>query len=95
MAKTSVVVRNEKRKVTVEKYAALREELKKKIAAGDEEAAKKLRALPRNSSATRVRNRCNLTGRGRGVYADYGLCRHQFRDLALAGKIPGMKKASW
>ncbi len=95
MAKTSVIVRNEKRKKIVERYAALREELKKKALAGDETAARKLRELPRNSSATRVRNRCNLTGRPRGVYAKFGLCRHQFRDLALEGKIPGVKKASW
>lgn len=95
MAKTSVVVRNEKRKEIVARYAALREELKKKALAGDEAAARKLRELPRNSSATRVRNRCNLTGRPRGVYAEFGLCRHQFRELALAGKIPGVKKASW
>jgi small subunit ribosomal protein S14 len=95
MAKTSVVVRNEKRKATVLKYAAVREELKKKVKAGDEEAARKLRALPRNSSATRVRNRCSMTGRPRGVYSEFGLCRHQLRDFAHAGKIPGMKKASW
>jgi small subunit ribosomal protein S14 len=95
MAKTSVVARNDRRKQKVEHYAVLRAELKAKAVAGDDEAMKKLRALPRDSSATRLRNRCNNTGRGRGVYADYGLCRHQFRDLALAGKIPGMKKASW
>lgn len=95
MAKTSVVVRNEKRKQMVERYAALREELKKKARAGDEAAARKLRELPRDSSPTRVRNRCNLTGRPRGVYAKFGICRHQLRELALQGKIPGMKKASW
>ncbi|MDX2128259.1 MAG: 30S ribosomal protein S14 [Chloroherpetonaceae bacterium] len=89
MAKKSVVVRNEKRKAMVEKYAAIREELKKK---GDVEA---IRELPRNSSPTRVRNRCSMTGRPRGVYKKFMLCRHQFRDMALSGKIPGMKKASW
>ena len=89
MAKKSVIARNEKRKALVEKYAAKREELKK---AGDYEALSK---LPRNSSATRVRNRCVLTGRGRGVYEKFGLCRHMFRKLALEGKIPGVKKASW
>ncbi|MDP8305748.1 MAG: 30S ribosomal protein S14 [Candidatus Chlorobium antarcticum] len=89
MAKKSVVARNEKRKRLVEQYAAKREELLK---AGDYEA---LRKLPRDSSATRVRNRCVLTGRGRGVYEKFGLCRHMFRKLALEGKIPGVKKASW
>ncbi|ANT65833.1 MULTISPECIES: 30S ribosomal protein S14 [Prosthecochloris] len=89
MAKKSVIARNEKRKALVEKYAAKREELKK---AGDYEALSK---LPRNSSPSRVRNRCVLTGRGRGVYEKFGLCRQQFRKLALEGKIPGMRKASW
>jgi len=89
MAKKSVIARNEKRKALVEKYAAKREELKK---AGDYEALSK---LPRNSSSTRVRNRCVLTGRGRGVYEKFGLCRQQFRKMALEGKIPGMRKASW
>ncbi|ABB23082.1 30S ribosomal protein S14 [Pelodictyon luteolum] len=89
MAKKSVIARNEKRKRLVEQYAAKREELLK---AGDYEA---LRKLPRDSSATRVRNRCVLTGRGRGVYEKFGLCRHMFRKLALEGKIPGVKKASW
>ncbi len=89
MAKKSVVARNEKRRALVEKYAAKREELKK---AGDYEA---LRKLPRDSSSTRIRNRCVLTGRGRGVYEKYGLCRQMFRQLALEGKLPGVKKASW
>lgn len=89
MAKKSVIARNEKRKQLVERYAVLREELKK---AGDYEA---LRKLPRDSSATRVRNRCVLTGRGRGNYEKFGLCRHMFRKLALEGKLPGVRKASW
>ena len=89
MAKKGVISRNEKRKKLVEKYAAKREELLK---AGDYEA---LRKLPRDSSATRVRTRCVLTGRGRGVYEKFGLCRQMFRKLALEGKIPGVRKASW
>ncbi|PWW82805.1 MULTISPECIES: 30S ribosomal protein S14 [Prosthecochloris] len=89
MAKKSVIARNEKRKALVEKYAAKREELKK---AGDYEALSK---LPRNSSPTRVRTRCVLTGRGRGVYEKFGLCRQMFRKLALEGKLPGVRKASW
>jgi len=89
MAKTSVVARNEKRKRLVAKYAAKRAELK---AAGDMVGLQK---LPRNSAPTRVRNRCFLTGRGKGVYRKFGLCRNMFRQLALEGKIPGIRKASW
>ncbi|HHE33145.1 MAG TPA: 30S ribosomal protein S14 [Chlorobaculum parvum] len=89
MARKSIIARNERRKELVEKYAAKREELKK---AGDYEA---LRKLPRDSSATRVRNRCILTGRGRGNYEKFGLCRNMFRKLALEGKLPGVRKASW
>jgi small subunit ribosomal protein S14 len=89
MARKSVVARNEKRKKLVEKYAQKRAELK---AAGDYEGLQK---LPRNSSPSRVRNRCNATGRGRGVYRKFGLCRHVFRQLASEGKIPGVRKASW
>ena len=89
MSKKSIIARNEKRKRLVEKYAAKREEL---IKAGDYEA---LRKLPRDSAATRVRSRCTLTGRGRSVYAKFGLCRHMFRKFALEGKLPGVKKASW
>ncbi len=73
----------------VAKYEARRAELK---AIGDYEGLQK---LPRNSSPSRVRNRCILTGRGRGVYKKYGLCRNVFRQLALEGKIPGIRKASW
>ncbi len=89
MAKTSVTARNEKRKRLVEKYAAKREELKKN---GDWEGLQK---LPRNSSPTRVQNRCTMTGRARGVYKKFGLGRNIFRQLALEGKIPGIRKASW
>lgn len=89
MAKTSVYARNEKRKRLVEKYRVRREELKK---LGDFE---NLQKLPRNSAPTRVRNRCVVTGRGRGVYRKFGLCRNVFRQLALEGKIPGIRKASW
>lgn len=89
MAKTSWIARNDKRKRTVEKFAKKRAELK---AAGDFEALQK---LPRNASPTRVRNRCSLTGRGRGFIGRYGLSRIKFRELALDGKLPGVKKASW
>jgi small subunit ribosomal protein S14 len=89
MAKKSIIARNERRIRLAEKYAAKRIELK---AAGDMEGLQK---LPRNSSPTRVRQRCLVTGRGRGVYRKYGLCRNMFRQLALEGKIPGIRKASW
>lgn len=89
MAKTSVVARNEKRKMLVQRYADRRKEMK---ALGDFIGLQK---LPRNSSVTRVRNRCSVTGRGRGVYRKFGLCRNIFRQLALEGKIPGIRKASW
>lgn len=89
MAKTSIIARNQKRIRLVAKYAERRAALK---AAGDMEGLQK---LPRNSSPTRVRNRCLITGRGKGVYRKFGLCRNMFRLLALEGKIPGMRKASW
>jgi small subunit ribosomal protein S14 len=89
MAKTSIIARNNKRIRMVAKYAERRAALK---AAGDMEGLQK---LPRNSSPTRVRNRCLITGRGKGVYRKFGLCRNMFRLLALEGKIPGMRKASW
>lgn len=89
MAKKAWIARNEKRKRTVEKYAEKRAALKE---AGDYEALQK---LPRNASPTRVRNRCSITGRGRGYIGQYGVSRIKFRELALAGKIPGVRKASW
>ncbi len=89
MSTTAVMARNRKRQRLVAKYAKKRAELK---AAGDYEGLQK---LPRNSSPTRVRNRCFVTGRGRGVYRKFGLCRNVFRQMALEGKIPGIRKASW
>ncbi len=89
MAKKSIIARNEKRQRLVAKYAAKRAELK---AAGDMVGLQK---LPRNSAKVRVRNRCFMTGRGKGVYRKFGLCRNMFRLLALEGKIPGIRKSSW
>ncbi|MFN0276899.1 MAG: 30S ribosomal protein S14 [Chitinophagales bacterium] len=89
MAKKSIIARNAKRERLVAMYAERREQLKKE---GNWEELDK---LPRNSSKVRVRNRCKLTGRPRGYIRDFGVCRNQFRDLALYGKIPGMTKASW
>ncbi len=89
MAKTSVVARNQKRVKLVEKYAEKRAALK---AAGDWEG---LQALPKNSAPSRIKNRCAVTGRGRGYLRAFGLSRIKFRELAREGKIPGVKKASW
>ncbi|CAG1770080.1 Alternate 30S ribosomal protein S14 [uncultured bacterium] len=89
MAKTSSKARQAKRERLVAKYAALRKELKEK---GDYAA---LQALPRNSSPTRLHNRCIMTGRPRAYMRKFGISRISFRDLALEGKIPGVRKASW
>lgn len=101
MAKTSMIAKNERRKRLVQQYREQRQELKSIIqdmTASDEkreEAARKLRSLPRNSSPTRVRNRCFVTGRPRGYYRKFGLSRIALRDLALRGDLPGVIKASW
>jgi len=89
MAKESIKARERKRERLVEKYAKKREELK---AAGDFEA---LDRLPKNSSKTRLHNRCKLTGRPRGYMRKFGISRVTFRELAAAGKIPGVTKSSW
>jgi small subunit ribosomal protein S14 len=101
MAKTSSIERNKKRERMAKSYAARREKLKK--AALDEAlpleerfaARLKLAQLPRNSSVTRVRNRCELTGRPRGFYRKLKLSRIALRDMASKGQIPGMVKSSW
>jgi small subunit ribosomal protein S14 len=89
MAKESVKARQRKREQMVAKYAVKRAALKE---AGDYAALDK---LPKNSSAVRLRNRCQLTGRPRGYLRYFGVCRLVFRDMALDGKIPGVRKASW
>ncbi len=89
MAKESVKARQRKREKMVAQYADKRAELK---AAGDYKA---LDELPRNSSKVRLKNRCQLTGRPRGYIRYFGLSRVMFRDMALNGKIPGIRKASW
>jgi small subunit ribosomal protein S14 len=101
MAKLSLVNREKKRRKTVAKFAVKRTEMIAVIRnakASDEEkdeARAKLQALPRNSSPVRLRNRCALTGRARGVYRKFGLGRSKLRDIAMRGEIPGMTKASW
>ena len=89
MAKKSVIARQNKRERMVEKYAERRKELRAK---GDYVA---LQTLPRDASPSRLRNRCQLTGRARGYIRVYGLSRIAFRDMARAGKIPGIRKSSW
>ena len=89
MAKESVKARELKRQKMVAKYATKRAALK---ASGDYEALDK---LPRNASPVRLHNRCKLSGRPRGYMRKFGISRVVFRDLALAGKIPGVTKASW
>ena len=89
MAKTSIIVRDLKRKKMITQYAAKRAELK---AIGDFEGLAK---LPRNSSRTRLTNRCIETGRSRGYMRQFGLSRISFREHASKGEVPGVTKASW
>jgi small subunit ribosomal protein S14 len=89
MAKESMKARQRKRLKMVERYADKRAALKD---AGDWDALQK---LPRNSAAVRLHNRCHLTGRPRGYMRQFGISRVTFREMALSGMIPGVKKASW
>jgi small subunit ribosomal protein S14 len=89
MAKTSVKARQKKRERMVTQYAEKRKELK---AAGDWKA---LDELPKNSSRVRLKNRCQISGRPKGYVRYFGISRIALRDMALDGKIPGLKKASW
>jgi small subunit ribosomal protein S14 len=101
MAKLALINREDKRRALVAKYAKKREAL---LAIIDNaslsdteryEARLKLQQLPRNASPSRLRNRCQLTGRPRGVFRKFGLCRNKIRELAFDGQIPGIVKASW
>ncbi len=89
MAKKSIIARQAKREKIVARFAEKRAALK---AAGDYAA---LDLLPKNASPVRLKNRCALTGRPRGYIRHFGVSRNMFRDMALAGKIPGVTKASW
>ncbi len=101
MAKKSAIERNENRKRLTKRYQVKRTELKaiiRNASTSPEErfsAQLKLAALPRNSAAVRIRNRCLLTGRSRGVYRKFNISRIALRDLASKGQIPGMLKSSW
>ena len=101
MAKTSMVNRDIKRTKLVKKYAAKRAELKRKVldprSSYEERTAAQvgLQKLPRDANPVRKRNRCVLTGRSRGVYAKFGLCRNKLREATMRGDVPGLRKASW
>jgi small subunit ribosomal protein S14 len=101
MPKTSAIERNKKRIKLSAKFKAKRTELKALLAnpaTTDEQffaAQKKLQKLPRNSAPIRIRNRCSLSGRPRAYIGRFGVSRITFRELALAGKIPGVTKSSW
>ena len=101
MAKTCMTEREIKRRDTVKKFAAKRDALNaiindQKASLEDRrEARAKLQTLPRNSSPVRLRNRCALTGRPRGVFSKFGIGRSKLRDLMMAGFVPGVTKASW
>ncbi|MEW5788122.1 MAG: 30S ribosomal protein S14 [Pseudomonadota bacterium] len=101
MAKLALINREDKRRKLVKKYATKRAALKaiikdmKRDDAERMEAQQKLQAMPRDASECRTRNRCQLTGRPRGVFRKFGLCRNKIREIAMKGEIPGVVKASW
>ncbi|TBR16233.1 30S ribosomal protein S14 [Rugosibacter aromaticivorans] len=101
MAKLALINREEKREKTVSKFAAKRASLVEiftNLALSEDErmaARLKFQQLPRNSSPSRQRNRCALTGRPRGVFRKFGLCRNKLREVAMRGEVPGLTKASW
>ena len=101
MAKKSVIARQKKREVMVKKYSLIRIQLKEiiynpKLSNEDRwNAQQKLQSLPRDSSPVRLRNRCRLTGRPRGVYRQFGLSRSMLRLYAMKGDLPGIVKSSW
>ncbi len=101
MAKKSIIAREHKRRQLVEKHAPQRAQLVKTIAAQQTsaneqwEAMLALQKLPRDSSRSRQRNRCALTGRGRGYFRKFGLCRNKLREVIMRGEAPGVVKSSW
>ena len=100
MAKKSMIAREVKRKKLVKKYAEKRRSLLSEFNSAKDpmerlEIHRTIQALPRNSAPTRVRNRCWATGKPRGVYRDFGLCRNQLRQRAHNGELPGVVKSSW
>jgi small subunit ribosomal protein S14 len=100
VAKKSIIQRQIKREKLIVKYKEKRGQLLKEFKNSETfltrlHVHKKIEKLPRNSSKVRSRNRCWKTGRGRGIYKDFGLCRHAIREMAHNGLLPGIYKASW
>ena len=101
MAKTSMIEREKRREKLVKQHAVKRAKLKETIRspkstdAEREEAVRKLQSMPRDASASRVRKRCAITGRSRGVYRKFGLGRTKLREATMRGDVPGLRKASW
>ena len=101
MAKTSMIEREKRREKLVKQHAVKRAKLREIISSpkstDDErdDAQRKLQSLPRDSAASRMRNRCAITGRPRGVYRKFGLARTKLRESTMRGDIPGLRKASW
>jgi small subunit ribosomal protein S14 len=101
MAKTSQVIRDQRRKQLIQKYAEKRAELRKRLNDANVSMEEKLEIqkafarLPRNSCPTRLKRRCALSGRARGYYRKFGISRIALRDLALRGQLPGVRKSSW
>lgn len=100
MAKKGMVEREKKRQKLVLKYAEKRQALKDQLKSSETleqkvQLSRKLQNLPRNSSATRLHNRCFVTGRPKGFFRDFGLSRHCLREMAHQGLLPGVQKASW
>lgn len=100
MAKKSMINRDKKREKIVAKYAEKRKALKEQFAKATDPVEKmdlhrQIQRLPRNSARCRVRNRCWLTGRPRGYYRDFGLCRNAIREMSHEGLLPGVVKSSW
>ena len=100
MAKLALILKQERRKKMVAKYARKHDVLKEKMSVTSSpedriDAMKKMAKLPRNANKTRLRNRCAITGRSRSYIGQFGLCRQQMRKLASEGKLPGVRKSSW
>ena len=101
MAKTSMIMREKRREKLVKQHAAKRAKLKETISSPKatdterEDAQRKLQSMPRDSAASRMRNRCAITGRSRGVYRKFGLGRTKLREATMRGDVPGLRKASW
>ncbi len=100
MAKLALINKQKKREKMVAQYAKKREAIKAKMSVNAKpeermDAMKKLAKLPRNANPTRLHNRCSVTGRARGYFRLFGLCRQQVRTMASEGKLPGVRKSSW